>query len=185
MKKKSTFQNSIKLLPVRPLQRLPENNQPWVKKEIKRQYKESKAEILKQNLESVEVIKGVKQQGIEKKQRLEEEKRRKAKERILRQLEEETNRKNEIESRIAELEGKESQLIEDLQGTNEMEVNAMEDLKKVLNGEMTDSLDKTLNVPKYNLNKSVEKEILDKQGSREAVEEEVEEEREEEREEED
>ena len=62
-------------------------------------------------------------------------------------------------------------MIEDLQGTNEMEMNAMEDLKKVLNGEMTDSLDKTLNVPKYNLNKSVEKEILEKQGSNDVKEE--------------
>ena len=58
-------------------------------------------------------------------------------------------------------------MIEDLQGTNEMEMNAMEDLKKVLNGDIPEHLDKTLNVPRYNMNKSIQDEIIVKQDSTE------------------
>ena len=61
-----------------------------------------------------------------------------AKERYLAELEEELRKKNEYEERIRELEKKESELIEVLQNTNQAEMQALEGLKQVLNGDTGD-----------------------------------------------
>lgn len=68
-----------------------------------------------------------------------------AKERYLQELEDELKKKNEYESRIKELEEKENELIEILQNTNNAEVQALDGLKKVLNGDSPDFFDDSIN----------------------------------------
>ena len=50
-------------------------------------------------------------------------------------IESEVIKKEELEKRIRELEAKENELINALKNTNQLEMLAMEDLKKILNGE--------------------------------------------------
>ena len=61
-----------------------------------------------------------------------------ARERYLKELDEETKRKNEYEQKIRELESKENELIENLQNVNNMEIQAMERLQKIMTGEAVD-----------------------------------------------
>lgn len=68
-----------------------------------------------------------------------------AKERYLQELEEEIKKKNEYDIRIRDLETKESELIEVLQNTNQIEMQALEGLKKVLNGDAPDFLEESVN----------------------------------------
>jgi hypothetical protein len=50
------------------------------------------------------------------------------------------SKKDELERRIRDLEAKESELINALKNTNNLEMMAMEDLKKILNGEQFNGL---------------------------------------------
>lgn len=59
------------------------------------------------------------------------------------ELDEELRRKNEYEARIRELESKESELIEVLQSTNAEEMQALEGLKQVLNGDTSEIMDES------------------------------------------
>lgn len=59
------------------------------------------------------------------------------------ELEEELRKKNEYEERIVELKAKESELIEVLQSTNQAEMQALEGLKQVLNGENVEFMDES------------------------------------------
>ena len=68
-----------------------------------------------------------------------------AKERYLQELEEELKKKTEYETKIRELEVRENELIEILQNTNQVEMHALEGLKKVLNGDMPDFLENSMN----------------------------------------
>ena len=58
-----------------------------------------------------------------------------AKKRYANNVKMEIEKKSEVEDRIKDLERKENELIEMLQKTNQLELLAMEDLKKVLNDE--------------------------------------------------
>ena len=55
-------------------------------------------------------------------------------------IELELSKKEELEKRIRDLEAKESELINALKNTNNLEMLAMEDLKKILNGEQFNGL---------------------------------------------
>ncbi len=77
-------------------------------------------------------------------------------------IEEERRLKEEVDNQVKGLEERESEQIEYLKNTNDLELEAMEDLKNVLNGEFPDHLDRELNVPRYNINKSVQQEIIEK-----------------------
>ena len=57
------------------------------------------------------------------------------------QINDELDRKNEAEQKIKDLEKKENELIELLQKTNKLELLAMEDLKKILNGDSPEFFD--------------------------------------------
>ncbi len=50
------------------------------------------------------------------------------------------SKKDELERRIRDLEAKENELINALKNTNNLEMLAMEDLKKILNGEQFNGL---------------------------------------------
>jgi hypothetical protein len=58
----------------------------------------------------------------------------------LENIELELSKKEELEKRIRDLEAKESELINALKNTNNLEMLAMEDLKKILNGEQFNGL---------------------------------------------
>ena len=57
------------------------------------------------------------------------------------QINDELDKKNEAEQKIKDLEKKENELIELLQKTNKLELLAMEDLKKILNGDSPEFFD--------------------------------------------
>ena len=77
-------------------------------------------------------------------------------------IEKERRLKEEVDQQINGLEQRESEFIENLKNTNNLEMEAMDDLKNVLNGEFPDHLNKELNVPRFNINKSIQEEILEK-----------------------
>ena len=62
------------------------------------------------------------------------EAKRQAKQRYLEQVEQEINRKRDLEQKIKELEQRESELIGSLQMCNEMETKAFDGLKKIITG---------------------------------------------------
>lgn len=78
-----------------------------------------------------------------------------AKERYLQELEEEIRKKNEYEEHIKQLEMKENELIEVLQNTNNIEMQALESLKKVLNGDTPDFLEESMNESNSRIDESV------------------------------
>ena len=59
----------------------------------------------------------------------------------MRQINDELDKNNEAEQKIKALEKKENELIELLQKTNKLELLAMEDLKKILNGDSPEFFD--------------------------------------------
>ncbi len=95
---------------------------------------------MKVNLENVEAIREVRQNVIQKKKDIEEETKKQAKKRYLENIETEISKKDELEKRIKDLESKENELINALKNTNQLEMLAMEDLKKILNGEQFNGL---------------------------------------------
>ena len=72
---------------------------------------------------------------------LKEKQKQEAKQRYMSQINDELDRKNEAEQKIKDLEKKENELIELLQKTNKLELLAMEDLKKILNGDSPEFFD--------------------------------------------
>ena len=61
------------------------------------------------------------------------------------EVEEEIKKKNEADQKIFELEQKENELIELLQKSNKLELLAMEDLKKIINGDQPEFFDDLIN----------------------------------------
>ena len=72
---------------------------------------------------------------------LKEKQKQEAKQRYMSQINDELDKKNEAEQKIKDLEKKENELIELLQKTNKLELLAMEDLKKILNGDSPEFFD--------------------------------------------
>ncbi len=107
---------------------------------LRNEYHKKKQEILENNMMNAEAIRELKSNAKIKKQMFEEEKKKVAKKRYLEDVNDELEKKNELETKIKDLEKKENALIEALQQSNQLEMMAMEDLKKVINGEEPDFL---------------------------------------------
>ena len=69
-----------------------------------------------------------------------DEAKKQAKKRYFENIETELGKKDELERRIRDLEAKENELINVLKDTNNLELLAMEDLKKILSGEQFNGL---------------------------------------------
>lgn len=97
--------------------------------------------MLMSNRENAEAIKEMKNHVKLTTEMHKEKIKQEAKKRYIENINDELGKKNEAEDKIKELENKESELIRLLQKTNELEVMAMEDLQKIINGENPEFFD--------------------------------------------
>lgn len=97
--------------------------------------------MLNSNRQNAEAIKEMKNNVKISNEMYKEKIKQNAKKRYFENINEELEKKTEAQQKIKDLENKESELIKLLQKTNELEVMAMEDLQKIINGENPEFFD--------------------------------------------